>query len=296
MNNTIKAHIALLFANLIYGLNYVIAKGIMPDYLAPRAIIFLRVFGAIILFWLFHKIFVKEKVEKKDLFKLALCAVFGIAINQILFFEGLNLTSSINSSIIMTINPVLVLVFSYFLIKEKITLIKITGIIFGCTGAILLILNEGTISLNSDTFSGNLLVLVSTTSFAVYLVLIKPLMMKYQLLTVMKWLFFFGFIYIIPFCSKEIINTDWQNIPSNIWLSVLYVVLATTVIAYLLYNFSLKTVSPTIASTYMYLQPIMASVVVILLGKDMLTLEKVIFAVLIFIGVYLVSIKQIKNK
>ena len=135
---TYKAHLALFGANIIYGINYIVAKGIMPHKIGPTAFIFLRIFGASLLFWLI-KSFVKEKIERKDYFRIVVCGILGIAINQLLYFHGLNLTSPIDASIIMTAVPVMVLIFSYFMLKEKITLNKLIGIFIGGVGAILLI-------------------------------------------------------------------------------------------------------------------------------------------------------------
>ncbi len=290
--NSLVSHIALLGANLIYGANYVIAKGIMPDYFPPRAIVFIRIFGALILFWLFGLFNKKEKVERKDLFKLAFCAVFGVALNQTIFFEGLNLTTPINSSIIMTISPILVLVFSYFIIKDKITLYKIIGIMAGGSGAALLILNQGNISFSSDTFVGNLFIVINASSFALYLVLVKPLMMKYSPWTILKWIFLFGFIYILPFSLHKIYSVDYSSIPNSAWLSILYIILGATFLGYLLYNFALKHISPLIAGTYIYLQPLFASIIAISIGQDVLSFNASLSAILIFAGVYFVSAKN----
>jgi len=171
----IKGHIAVFSTNIIYGLNYVIAKGIMPDYFTPRAIIFIRVFVCMILFWLTSLIFQKkkEKVSSEDLLKLAIFSVFGIALNQIMFIEGLNLTTPINSAIIMTVTPILVLALSFFIIKDLITWYKVLGILLGASGAVLLILKTGEVSFSSATFLGNLFTFINASSFALYIVLIK---------------------------------------------------------------------------------------------------------------------------
>jgi len=288
----ILAHLAIFGANLIYGLNYVIAKGIMPDYLQPRVIILFRVIGASIVFWLVASFLTKEKVDKKDFPRLALSGLFGIAINQIMFFEGLNLTTPINASIIMVSTPILVLVLAHFLIGEKISVQKIIGIALGATGATYLILLQGNISLTSNTFVGNIFVLINAASYATFLVIVKPLMKKYSALTVMKWVFLFGTIYVIPFSINLAIKTDYSAIPLNIWLSISYVIIFTTIFAYFLNNYSLKTVSPTVNSAYIYLQPFLASVVAIYAGKDELNWTKVIAALLIFLGVYFASLKK----
>ena len=288
----IFAHLAVIAANIIYGLNYVIAKGIMPDYLQPRVIIMFRVLGAMIVFQLISLFFPKEKVSRKDLWRLALCAVFGIAINQIMFFEGLNLSTPINASIIMVGTPILVLVFSYFIIGDRLSINKIIGISLGALGASWLILRVGDISFSSDTFVGNLLILINASSYALFLVLVKPLMAKYTPLTIMKWLFTFGFVLVFPFAIRLTVQTDYTQIPFNIWLSVGYVILFTTVLAYFLNNFSLKKISPTMNSSYIYLQPFLATLVAVYLGKDRLTWTEVIAALLIFTGVYFVSRKS----
>jgi drug/metabolite transporter (DMT)-like permease len=288
----VLAHLAILGANIIFGVNYVIAKGIMPDFLEPRAIILLRVVVATIIFWIVGYFSHNEKVCKKDLFKLAYISFFGVALNQVLFFEGLNLTTPINASIIMVGVPIIVLVFSHILIKDKLTKNKIIGIILGSIGAAYLILQSGNFSFSSDTLVGNTLVLINASSYGLFLVLIKPLMKKYSPITIMKWVFLFGLVYVTPVSLDLAISANYDQIPANIWLSIGYVIIFTTVFAYLLNNYSLKTISPTINSVYIYLQPVIASVVALWFGKDRLSFEEVIAASLIFAGVYYVSFKK----
>ena len=287
----ILAHLAVIAANIIYGLNYVIAKGIMPDYLQPRVIILFRVLGAMIVFQLVSLFFPKEKVSKKDLWRLALCAVFGIAINQIMFFEGLNLSTPINASIIMVSIPILVLLFSHFFIGDRMSTNKIIGILLGALGAAWLILHGSDFSFTSGTFIGNLFLLINASSYALFLVLVKPLMAKYSPLTIMKWLFTFGLVLVFPFSIRLTLDADYTQIPFKIWMSVGYVILFTTVLAYFLNNFSLKKISPTMNSSYAYLQPFLATLVALALGKDYLTWTEVIAALFIFTGVYFVSRK-----
>lgn len=295
MKINLKAHSALITANIIYGLNYVIAKGIMPDYMSPRAIIFLRISGALLVFWLIHQFFVKERIERKDVFRLALCGLFGVATNQILFFEGLNLSTPINASIIMTLSPILVLIFSFFLLKEKITLFRVIGISLGTIGAATIILSSGEFSFSSATFTGNILIIFNASAYSLYLVIAKPLLSKYKPLTIMKWVFTFGFIWSFPFCIGPITNTDFSSIPPNIWLSIFYVIIGTTIFAYLLLNYALKFVSPVVNSSYIYSQPIIASLVAIFYMNESLTLIESLAAILIFTGVYFVSIRKEKS-
>jgi drug/metabolite transporter (DMT)-like permease len=289
MNQQVKSHLALLGTNIIYGLNYVIAKGIMPDYLMPRAIIFLRVSVTVFIFWILHLIIPSEKVEKRDFFKLAICAVFGVAFNQILFFEGLNLSTPINASIIITVIPLVILIFSHLFLKEKITSIKIFGIILGATGALLVILSSGNGDFGSGTMLGDFMIFVNSVSWALYLVLIKPLMEKYNSITIMKWIFTFGLIIIFPFTFKSFSASTFSSIPLHIWMSISFVVFGATIIAYFLNNYSLKTVSASVNGIYIYLQPLVASIAAILFGKDHLTLIKTIAAIMIMTGVFFVT-------
>ena len=290
------AHLAVFGANMIYGINYVVAKGIMPDYLQPRVIILMRITGAAILFWGVASFYKEKSIGKGDYLRLAICALFGIAINQVMFFEGLNLTTPINASIIMVGTPILVLVFSYFILGEKISRNKIIGIILGFSGAGYLILQAGTLSISSGTFIGNIMILINASSYALFLVLVKPLMSKYSPITIMKWLFTFGLIYVIPVSFFLLDETDFTVIPTNIWFSITYVILFTTVLAYFFNNYSLKNISPTMNSAYIYLQPFLATVVAIVMGKDALSWNEVFAAALIFAGVYFVSLKSPKVK
>ncbi len=287
----LTAHTAVIGANVIYGLNYVIAKGIMPYWLEPRAIIFLRVSGAVLVFWITTFFVSREKISKQDYVRLAIAAFFGVALNQIMFFEGLNLTTPINASIIMVSTPILVLVMSHFVLKEKITTIKLIGILLGFSGAAYLILRGGRFDISKKTMLGNLFILINASSYGLFLVLVKPLMSKYKPITVMRWIFTFGLIFVFPVSIKIITNTDFGIIPFNIWLSIGYVVIFTTIIAYFLNNFSLKRLSPSVNSSYIYSQPVIATIVAVLAGKDRLTITEIIASLLIFSGVYLV-IKQ----
>lgn len=296
MNRNIKAHFALLGANTIYGLNFVIAKGIMPDFMMPRAIIFLRVLITVGVFGILHFIFPKEKVDKRDLFKLFICAFFGVAINQILFFEGLNLSTPINASIIVTVIPVLILVFAHYILKERITTIKVIGIVMGAAGAVIIILSAGNGKFDTSTLLGNFLIFINATSWALYLVLVKPLMQRYESVTVMKWVFFFGLIIIFPFTFTSFTGTSFSTIPPRIWFSIAFIIFGATILAYYLNNYSLKSVSPSINGIYIYLQPLIAAVVAVLYGKDHLTVSKILAAVLIMGGVYFVTRKPRKKE
>ena len=268
----------------------------MPDFIAPSGFILLRVIGALLLFALSYFLFVKEKVERKDIFRLAICGVFGVAINQLLFFEGLNLTSPINAAIVMTVSPILVIFLSFLIIKETLTFRKGAGILLGLIGASILILKEGSIDFSSNYQTGNLFVFINASSYALYLVIVKPMIEKYNPITIMFYVFSFGLLYVIPFGFSNLADVKWAIIPSNIYWEIAFVVVCTTFIAYLLNSSALKQLSPTTVSIYIYLQPIFATLFAILWGVDGLDNQKIIAAILIFFGVYLVSVRSLKDR
>ena len=304
MSKVLKAHIALFSVNALYGANHVIAKGVMPDYLTPSVFIFLRASGATLLFWIFKIIFVREKVQRKDLFLMALCGLFGVAMNQLFFFHGLSLTSPVNTGTIMTINPILVVVLSFFILKEAITLRRSVGILIGATGAVLLTLTAGTGI--GDSSLGDLFIFINAASYALYLVLVKPLMGKYKPLTVITYVFSFGFIFVMlyPPTFMELSITNFSRIPMSMVFVIIYVVVGVTFLAYLLTVFGLKHVSPSATSAYIYLQPVLVMLFAVGLSAlgmaedytGTITGEKIMYMILIFIGVYITSFKSFKKE
>ena len=195
MSPTTKAHISLFLAQVIYALNYSIAKDVMPVYIKPFALVMLRILGAFVLFWVLSFFLKPEKVEKADLKKIALLAIFGVVVNQAFFIYGLSLTKPINSAIIMISNPIAVMLFTIFMFKEKITVLKLTGLGLGIAGALTLLLFRGSFSFGSETIVGDMMTLVNSLSWGVFVVMAKPYMIKYHTVTVMKWVFLFGLIY-----------------------------------------------------------------------------------------------------
>lgn len=297
MNKRVAAHIALVLVNVIYAANYLIAKGIMPDYIGPSGFIFFRVTGSVLLFILLGS-FIKEKVDKKDFGRLILAGLFGVAINQLLFFNGLNLTSPINASIIMTSNPILVLIISHIMLKEVITKNKILGVLIGGLGAVFLLISTKQASTGHASFSGDLMVFINAMSYGVYLVIVKPLLAKYKPITVIMWVFIFGWCFVLPFGINQALEVDWQSLPSSIIWGVVYVIIFTTFLAYLFNIFALKIVSPSVASTYIYLQPVLAGLFSYLVDNYLhnengysqdITWFKLLCTLMIFTGVYLVS-------
>ncbi|MFL5764459.1 MAG: DMT family transporter [Bacteroidia bacterium] len=298
MNKIVQAHLALIAVNLIYGANYSIAKEVMPEHVQPFAFVLMRVGGALVLFWLVSALFIREKIDKKDLPRLALLAVFGVACNQLLFLKGLSITTPINASIIMISNPIVVLLIAAAVLRERISVNKLIGIGLGISGALLLLLFNKSFSFGSKTITGDGMILVNSISWALYLVLVKPLMQKYNTFTIVKWVFLFGFLYVLPFGYNEFSVIHWSGFTPKIWFDVTFVVIGTTFFAYVLNTYALRELSPSVVSIYIYLQPFLATLfAVFLYQNDTLDLLKITAAVLIIFGVYLVSMpfKKVKN-
>ena len=286
---------ALLGANLIYGGNYTIAKIVMPDFIKPFGFIVLRVLGATAFFWVLHLFMKREKIDKKDFPRLLLCSLFGVVINQLMFFKGLDLTTPINASLIMITTPILVLLISGLIMKEGITLPKVLGIMAGAFGAFLIIGGKD-FSFSGETVTGDLFILINACSYALYLVTVKPLMKKYHPLTIIKWIFLMGVIPVFVVGFKQFQEIQWQTFPTHIIMATVYVVLFTTCFAYLLNISALKQVNPSVVGIYIYLQPFLASIIAVLIGQDTLTPVKVISALCIFTGVGLVSFSSFFTK
>lgn len=282
-----QAHLYVLTANIIYGANYSIAKSITPLYIKPFGFIVLRTLVATILFWAASLFFPKEKLLRKDVWRLLSCAVFGIAINQLLFFKGLSLTSPINAGLMMISNPIFVLVLSFFFLSEQITWQKIIGIAAGISGCVVLILYGGRFSSVKSSSIGDVCILINALSYAVYLILAKPIMRKYHPVTIMKWIFLFGALMVLPFGFQEFDEVKWSSFDSNIWLGILFVVIGSTFFAYLFNTLGLVALSASVVSVYIYLQPLLAAGFALLLGKDVPHVLHLIAALLIFTGVYL---------
>jgi drug/metabolite transporter (DMT)-like permease len=294
LTKALKGHIALFVAQIIYALNYSVAKGLMPTFIHPLALVFSRVIGAAILFWLLSLFVKTQKVEKKDMKRIALLALFGIVINQVFFIYGLSITTPINSSIIMISNPIMVFIFTLFILKERVTVLKVTGLMLAILGAVMILRYRGNFEVGSDTIAGDLMTLLNSASWAVFVVMVKPIMMKYNTTTAMRWLFLFGSIFIVPIGLVETLHTNWEAFTGHAVFAIFFVIVATTFFAYFLNIYGLQELSPNTVSAYIYLQPFLASLFAILIGEDKLTPTKLLSGILIILGLYLVNKKTKK--
>jgi drug/metabolite transporter (DMT)-like permease len=290
MNKRTLALLAAFGASAVYGLNHTIAKGLMPTYIQPYGFILLRVSGAAILFWSISFWAPKERIDKKDWFRILSCAIFGMVINMLMFFKGLSLSTPINSAVLITFSPIIIFGLSILILKEKITLLKILGILLGFVGALSLILFTEETGHNAKNIPlGNALFLINATSYAIYLILVKPLTAKYHVITLMKWMFLIAIFINLPITWSEFQEVEWHSLPLNAILKMIFVVVGTTFLTYLLNIFALKQLNASTIGVFMYLQPLLGILYAIWVGSDSLNILKVVAAALVFLGVYLVT-------
>ena len=291
-----KRNLALLGAtivSLIYGLTFTIAKDVMPEFVKPFGFILLRVFGAMILFWVISFFVKTEKIDQQDFPRIVAAAFFGVALNMLTFFKGLSYTSPIMGAVLMVTTPMIVLILSAIIVKERLKSRKIIGIVLGLIGTGFLILYGKSIANASNATLGNLLVFINAISYAFYLIIVKKLMDKYNAFTFVKWIYTFGFVMVLPFGYTEFQLVEWHLIPTTVIYKIGFVVVFSTFFTYLLNLLSMRELKPTTVAVFIYLQPLFATIFAIGLGKDNLNLVKIIAASFIFLGVFLVTQKKV---
>lgn len=291
MNDRIKAHLALLGANLFYGAGFTVAKHIMPRLIQPLGFIFIRVSVVMLLFWLsyFGGEKFRTKIERKDWLILVLGGLFGVALNQMLFFMGLNLTFPIHASLIMMSTPLLITIIALFVLKERLKPQKALGLLMGISGAFLLMSAGKEITMTGNSAMGDFFVFLNAASYAIYLVMIKPLMQRYRPIIVIRWVFFFGFLFVLPFGFPQFAAIDWSQFQATDYAAVAFIVICVTFFTYLWNIYALQHLSPSTAGAYIYLQPIFAAIISMVVIGEQLTWIKLLATILIFTGVYLVN-------
>lgn len=296
MDKRTFALLAATATETIYGINHTVAKGLMPHVIQPFGFIVLRVGGAAILFWILSLFTKSEKIETKDWWRIGVCALFGMVLNMLMFFKGLSLSTPINSAVSMTITPVLLLLLTAIILRERITWIKSFGIAFGLSGALVLILFQEKTQFNAPNIPlGNLLFVLNAVSYSFYLILVKPLVAKYKAITLLKFLFLIAFCINLPVGYSEVMQVEWlQLTAAEIW-QIGFVIVATSFLTYLFNIFALKQLSPSTVGVFIYLQPLVATIFAVLVGADTLSTLRIGAACLIFMGVYL-STRKPKNQ
>lgn len=283
-----RVHLSLFMVSLFYAVLFSWAGQIMPTYILPEGFVWLRIITAALLFNLTALFFKREKVDlKQDLLLFVVCAFFGTAANMFMFFKGLSITKPINGAVLMMVTPLFVAIFDHIKFKKSPSLETILGLCIGTAGAGLLMAEKGA-SFSGSNIVGDIWVAVNAAFYAAYLVLVKKLLHKYHPITVNRITFTIGMLIIAPLGANSLFHTDFQAIPQDIWLKITYTLLITSFLVYLLNSFGVKHASPTLVGIYIYLQPILATIIALVLQTDNLTFSKVMFSLMILFGVWLV--------
>ena len=292
MNSRTLAILACLAATTIYGINHTIAKGVMPHYIQPFGFILVRIVGAAILFWCVSIFLPREKIEKRDYGRLLICALLGMGINMLSFFKALELSTPINSAVLITIVPIIVVALSAMFLKERITQIKGSGVVMGLIGALVLILLGAELRQDAPNIPlGNFFHLINAISYAGYLILVRRLLQKYHFVTVLKWLFTIGIVIVFPLSINQFLEVEWSTLPTSVYGVVVFVIVGTTFCTYLFNAYGLTKLKASTVSAFIYVQPLIGVLFAMAMGKDSLTPIKIIGSVLILIGLYLATKK-----
>lgn len=289
LSKNTTAHISIIAANILFGLNYSYSKSVINGGISPLALSEMRIVVAAVLFILITRLIGNSlKVDKEDRWKLVIGGILGVVGNQLLFLKGLEFTSPVDASIITTSSPLLVLIISAIFLRERITAIKLIGIGIGAVGALMVIVNGAITDMGENQWFGNIMIMFCAISYAAYLVWIKPMMKKYSAMTVMAWIFSVAAIISTPICISEVIDTQWSAISFDTYGALIFVLLGATFGAYFFIAYGLKSINPTTVSMYNYSQPIIAATFAIIRGQDTLSMVKIFATVLVFLGVFMV--------
>lgn len=292
MSKRALALIAATFVAFFYAANYSVAKNIMPHYVQPFAFIVFRVVGASALFWAISFLGPKEKLKKEHYKYIFLGALFGMSLNMLSFFYGLNLTTPINASVMMVSSPMVTLILAAFFFKEKLTLLRISGLIVGLAGTLIMILyGKGNSVSAPNPGVGNFFMFLNAFFFSCYLIVAKKMTSIYHPFTFIKWMYTVGILIVLPFGFRQVLNMDFTNIPTSAYVSIGYVVVFVTFGTYLLNIFAIKILKPTTVAVFIYFQPLLTTLIAVFSSTDRIDYVKIIAAICIFIGVYLVSKK-----
>lgn len=288
----VLAHLALLAVGLIYALNYFLAREVFAE-IPPLGMVALRTLGSTLIFLLITSGGTHERIQsRKDYGRLALCAVFGAGLNQVMFFQGLSLTVEVNASILMTTSPLFVFLVAFVLRSEPLTGRKVLGLLLAFCGALLLSLRGRSLDLGAQTLLGDLLVTLNAASYGMYLVLVRPLMQKYQTFTVVMWVFGFGCLITVPIGLPDLLRVDWATVSIGGYLRALYIIVFVTVGTYSLNGWALKRVSAAGVGVYIYLQPVLVALLSLGWASQPISWLQTAYMLLVFVGVYLVTYRK----
>jgi drug/metabolite transporter (DMT)-like permease len=290
------AHIALIFTNIFFAINLSAVKHLTNNGLVQAfGLNVVRIGVSVILFWILYLVKPANiKIDKADRMRLFLCALFGIAINQLMFIKGLSLTYSIHAALLLLITPILIVIIAAWILKERLGLLKISGLALGISGALVLILAKDSSGNGANVLLGDLFIIINAVCYTIYFIIVKPLMVKYNAVVVLMWIFTIGLVLVLPFGWIEFTEIPWQQYGVLDFTSMGLIVITGTFLAYLFNLYGIKILGASVAGFYIYTQPVFAALIAMLFLHEQLALYKIIAAALIFSGVYLAN-KQFKN-
>ena len=293
MKQTTKAHVALIATNIFFAMNYTAVKTLFNGgFIKAFGLNIIRVAVTAALLWVLYLFApTKTKIKKEHYSRFVLCAIFGIALNQLLFIKGLSLTYSIHASLLILITPILITIFAAWILKEKLTINKFIGLIFGISGALVLILTKEKTGNPNDVLLGDILILLNAISYSFYFILVKPLLKEYNPIMVLRIIFTIGILLMLPFCWGQLVEIQWQTYDIRAFIMLGSVTLLGTFCAYLFNIYGIKILGASIAGGYIYSQPFFAAAIAIAFLGESINIYKIIAAVLIFTGVYLANKK-----
>jgi drug/metabolite transporter (DMT)-like permease len=290
-DNALKAHLAVLATNLFFAANFSFVKLISPHPVTPIALNVLRLLFSLVLFWLLWLLARdKQGLQKKHIGRFILCGITGVAINQTFFIKGLTLTSTVHASLLIMVTPLLISLFAVWILGEKLTGIKALGLLLGIGGAALLVLSKQASS-GTNPLLGDVLILINAISYAAYYILVKPLMQVYSSLHVVRWVFTFGLLLVLPLGWTDTTSIDWSAFDAKGIAALLFVVFAGTFLAYVFTAYGIRHLGAAIAGSYIYTQPVFAVAIAAFVLGETVTWHKALSAILIFAGVWLVGRK-----
>lgn len=296
LNKQTIAHIALFFTNIFFAINLSAVKHLTNSELVkPFGLNVVRIGVSVLLFWAMYLLKpVNIKIKKEDRLRLFLCAVCGIAINQLFFIKGLSLTYPIHAALLLLITPILIVFIAAWILKERLSFFKLAGLVLGISGALVLIFAKDINGNGANVLLGDLFIIINAVSYTIYFIIVKPLMLKYNAVVILRWIFTIGLILVLPFGWQEFIEIPWQAYTAIDFTSMALIVITGTFLAYLFNLYGIKMLGASVAGFYIYTQPVFAALIAMLFLHENLALYKIIAAALIFSGVYLAN-KQFKK-
>lgn len=291
------AHLALTGTQLFFAINFSAVKILINAGLVkPFGLNLVRVLVATLMFWLLWLIRPQKlSIQKTDLGRLVAASLTGIVINQLLFIKGLSLTSPMHGSLLMLTTPIMITFVAAWFLKERISLKKLTGLLLGVCGALILILRGSKADAGADFWIGDLLILINAISYSFYFILVSPLMKKYDSLEILRYVFTIGLFFMLPFCYREFVAIPWRDYDLTSLINLILITVGGTFGAYLFNIYGMKRLGASVAGSYIYLQPLMTAVISMMVLGELLNEYKILAGMLIFLGVFLGS-REVREK